>query len=142
MPSYKKQPRPQREEKIIMKPITTKLSGVTFGGAQDNIKTFGNKDIGSYALIREPENPHDQNAIRVTLFGKIFMGYMPKEIAKELAPLMDSGRQFMAFFIKLNLPLYEGPVGLTVEIRELPEKGQEDEQGHSSPDIVALASRH
>jgi hypothetical protein len=102
-----------------MKPIITKLSGVTFRDAQENIKKFGCKDIGSYALVREPHNPHDQNAIRVSLFGKIFMGYVPKETAKKLAPLMDSGRHFMAFFVKLNQPLYEGPVGLTVEIREL-----------------------
>jgi hypothetical protein len=124
-----------------MKPIITKLSGVTFGGAPENIKTFGNNDIGTYALVREPENPHDPNAIRVALFGKIFMGYVPKEIAKDLAPLMDSGRQFMAFFVKLNLPLYEGSVGLTVEIRELPEK-EEDEarQAQSSPELRSFAS--
>jgi hypothetical protein len=102
-----------------MKPIITKLAGVTFGGAQENIKTFGNKDIGSYALVRQPDNPHDPNAIRVALFGKIFMGFVPNEIAKELAPLMDEGRQFMAFFVNRNVhPLYK-TVGLTVEIREM-----------------------
>jgi hypothetical protein len=78
-------------------------------------------------MVREPNNPHDPNAIRVALFGRIFMGYVPKDIAQDLAPLMDSGRHFMAFFVKLNLPLYEGSVGLTVEIRELPEK-EEDQR--------------
>ena len=110
-----------------MKSIITKLSGVSFGGAQENIKTFGNRDINSYAMVREPDNPHDPNAIRVALFGRIYMGYVPKAIAKELAPLMDSGRRFMAFFVKLNVPFYEGPIGLTVEIRELP-KGEEAQQ--------------
>ena len=110
-----------------MKPIITKLAGVTFKDAQKNIKKFGCPDIGSYALVREPENLHDPNAIKVALFGRIFMGYVPKDIAEELAPLMDSGRNFMAFFVKLNLPWYEGPVGLTVEIRELP-KGEKDQR--------------
>lgn len=105
-----------------MKPIITKLAGVTFEGAQENIKIYGNKDIGSYALVREPQNPHDPNAIRVALFGRIFMGYVPKELAKNLAPLIDSGKHLMTFFVKVNLPIYEGPVGLTVEIRELTEK--------------------
>jgi hypothetical protein len=123
-----------------MKPIITKLSGVTFRDAQANIKTFGNKDIGSYALVREPDNPHDQNAIRVALFGKIFMGYVPRDIARELAPPMDSGRRFMAFFVKLNRPWSKGPVGLTVEIRELTEEEDEDKQRKSSHDMVASAS--
>jgi len=115
-----------------MKSIITKLSGVSFGGAQENIKTFGNRDINSYAMVREPDNPHDPNAIRVALFGRIYMGYVPKAIAKELAPLMDSGRRFMAFFVKLNVPFYEGPIGLTVEIREIPrgEEGQLGPVGH------------
>jgi len=102
-----------------MKSIITKLSGVTFKDAQKNIKTFGNEDIGSYALVREPDNPHDPNAIRVALFGREYMGYVPEDIAKELAPLMDSGKNFMAFFVKLNVPFSKGPIGLTVEIREI-----------------------
>jgi hypothetical protein len=57
-----------------VKSIITRLSGVTFGGAQENIKTFVNEDIGSYALVREPDNPHGPNAIRVALFGRITWG--------------------------------------------------------------------
>jgi len=123
-----------------MKPIITKLAGVTFGGAQENIKTFGNKDIGSYALVREPDNPHDPNAIRVALFGEIFMGYVPKEIAKDLAPLMDDGRSFMAFFVKLNLPRYEGPIGLTVEIREMDGKEDTKQKGKQCYDLEDFIS--
>ena len=44
-----------------------KLVGVTIDDAQRNIKKFGCRDIGSFALIREPDNPHDSNAIRVEL---------------------------------------------------------------------------
>jgi hypothetical protein len=113
----------------LMKPIITKLKGVSFRDAQENIKTFGNEDIGSYGLVREPDNPGDPNAIRVALCGDIFMGYVPRQIAEYLAPLMDSGRKFMAFFVKLNVPLYEGNTGLTVEIRELPETEQTDQHG-------------
>ena len=59
--------------------ILTKLAGVTFGDAQKNIKKFGCPDILSYSLIREPDNPHDANAIRVTLCDIWFMGYIPKK---------------------------------------------------------------
>lgn len=97
-----------------------KLVGVTYRDAQDNIKKFGCKDIGSYALVREPDNRHDSNAIRVALTGIAFMGYVPKEIAKDLAPKMDAGINFMALFVKRNESPFHDNVGLTVEIVEYP----------------------
>lgn len=99
---------------------TIKVKGVTFRDAQRNIKTFGCKDIGSYALVREPDNPYDPNAIRVALAGIVFMGYVPKDVARELAPLMDEGRGFIAFFVSRNEHPVYGIVGLTVRIEELP----------------------
>ena len=98
--------------------IITKLAGVSFGHAQENIRKFGCKDIGSYALIREPDNSYDPNAIKVSLFDIWFVGYVPKYIAKELAQLMDEGRTFLAEFICRNeYPPHER-VGLTVRIVE------------------------
>ena len=99
-------------------PITTKLAGVSFGDAQQNIKQFGCEDIGSYVLIREPDNPHDPDAIKVSLAGIWFMGYVPKNIAKDLAPMMDAGREFDVEFVCRNeYPPHER-VGLTVRIVE------------------------
>ena len=72
-----------------MKPIITKLAGVTHNDAQANIKKYGGPGIGHYDLIRGPDNPHDHNAIRVALFGQIFMGYVPAKTAAMVAPLMD-----------------------------------------------------
>ena len=98
-------------------PFNTKLAGVTFGDAQENIKKFGCADIGSFALVREPENPYDPNAIRVCL-GPFYMGYLPKSVAQNLAPLMDNGRNFLAKFICRNeFPPYD-TVGLTVRVVE------------------------
>lgn len=99
---------------------TFRLAGVTFKNAQQNIRTFGCKDIGSFALIREPDNRHDPNAIQVTLGGRLFLGYVPKEIAKELAPLMDRGERFMAFFVSRNEHPLHNTVGLTVRVEEYP----------------------
>jgi len=102
----------------MFKPIITKLAGVSFGDAQKNIKQFGCEDIGSYALIREPDNSHDANAIAVWLGGVWDMGYIPSNLAKDLAPLMDDGRMFDAEFVCLNeYPPHE-LVGLTVRIVE------------------------
>jgi hypothetical protein len=98
-----------------------RLVGVTRGDEdrQRNIKMFGCKDIGSYALVREPKNPFDPNAIRVEL-GEYLLGYIPRADARELAPLMDSGRRLIAYFVCRNEhPLYK-TVGLTVRIEEVP----------------------
>jgi hypothetical protein len=98
-----------------------RLAGVTRGDEdrQKNIKVFGCEDIGSYALVREPHNTYDPNAIRVEVAGCL-LGYVPKEHAKDLAPLMDQGRQFMAFFVSRNEHSLHRTVGLTVRIEEYP----------------------
>jgi hypothetical protein len=98
-----------------------RLVGVTRGDEdrQRNIMMFGCRDIGSYALVREPKNPFDPNAIRVEL-GEYLLGYIPRADARELAPLMDSGRRLIAYFVCRNEhPLYK-TVGLTVRIEEVP----------------------
>ena len=97
---------------------TVNLAGVTYRDAQENIKRFGCADIGSFALVREPENPHDPNAIRVEVAG-FFLGYIPSKIARTLAPLMDAGREFLALFVRRNESPYHETVGLMIEIEEV-----------------------
>ena len=109
----------KRKDLILKFPLTTKLAGVSYGDCQANIKQFGGPDTGFYALIREPDNPHDSNAIAVSLGGAWHMGYLPNKLAKELAPLMDAGRVFDAEFVCVNeFPPHER-VGLTVRIVEI-----------------------
>ena len=96
-----------------------RLAGVTFADAQENIKKFGCRDIGSYSLVRVPDNLHDPNAIRVELAG-LFLGYIPRDLAKDLAPLMDAGRSFLALFVSRNESQFHDTVGLTIEIVEFP----------------------
>ena len=104
-----------------MKRHIIKLAGVTVKDAQKNIKKFGCKDIGSFALVREPDNPHDPNAIRVEL-GGLYLGYVPRHIAKDLAPEMDEGKRFIALFVSRNEHPLHDTVGLTVQVVEYPYK--------------------
>jgi len=99
-------------------PCIVKLVGVTFENAQPNIKKFGNEHIRWFVCVREGSNPHDANAIRVALFGEYFMGYIPKETAAQLAPMMDAGREFDAKFICVNKHPRHDTVGITVKIVE------------------------
>ncbi len=106
----------------MFEPVITKLAGVSFGCCQNNIRQWGCPDIGTYAVIREPDNPHDSNAVRVSLFGIHEMGYLPSSVARKVAPLMDTGRTFLAEFICRNeYEPYEN-VGLTVRIVETTEQ--------------------
>jgi len=102
-----------------MFPLITKLAGVTFKDAQENINKYGIPNLIDCDLIREPENPSDPNAIKVVIFGNRFMGYVPKHIAGSLAPMMDNGRSFVAEFYRLNKSPIHKTVGLTVRIVEI-----------------------
>lgn len=112
-----------------MKPVVTKLAGVMFG-AQENIRKFGCADIGTFELVREPENPHDPNAIQVVI-AEYFLGYVPGHIAARLAPEMDSGVKYLAEFISRNEHPAHDRIGLTVRIVEGSQNPIE-EKGHLS----------
>ena len=48
-------------------------------------------------LLREPDNKFDENAIKVLdSLDDLMLGYVPKEIAKSLAPKIDSGEIYVA----------------------------------------------
>jgi len=101
-----------------MTPIITKLAGVTFGDCQENIKLYGYPSFSTYELRREINNPHDPNAVHVGI-GFYDMGYLPRHIAKVIAPLMDVGRSFMAEFVSRNVCYPHDTVGMTVRIVEI-----------------------
>ena len=71
------------------------LAGTTFDNRQKTIATlhsYKREDI-KITLVREPNNEFDKNAIKVYAKipnGKIFdIGYIPKEIAKIYAKILD-----------------------------------------------------
>lgn len=72
--------------------IQTSLAGAQFrpSDAKELIKTIVHGD--ELTLERDPENEYDANAIRV-LFDDIFIGFVPRADAANLAPLMDSGTE-------------------------------------------------
>ena len=66
------------------------------------------------ALRREPENEHDANAIAVDAAGE-HVGFVPREIAAELAPELDAGRPWAAIVLREQRPSPRDPrSGLTM----------------------------
>lgn len=99
--------------------MTTRLAGTLQPEFQENVKRYGGPGLCGYAMVREPGNPHDPNAIRVALFGHFGMGYIPKVLAAKLAPLMDGGSRFVAEFVRLNEAAGYETVGITVKVVEV-----------------------
>ena len=71
----------------------TKIAGVSFEGRQDVIA--GLRAEAPLELRRQPDNPHDCNAIAV-YYGKLQLGFFNKRLAARLAPLIDSGARYRA----------------------------------------------
>ena len=71
----------------------TKIVGVTFEGRQEIVRSLREGD--TLALRRQPMNPYDSNAIAV-LYGELQLGFIRREIARELAPFIDGGRSYRA----------------------------------------------
>jgi hypothetical protein len=102
-----------------MYPKIIKLAGVSHGDCQKNIQMYAGPGVGDFELVREQDNPYDHNAIKVALFGHFKFGYIPASVAKEMAPLMDSGRHFVAEYKARNQHPKHDVIGLTVKIKEV-----------------------
>src|SRR4051812_17458914 len=68
------------------------------------------------ALRRDPDNPHDPSAIAVDpAGGGEQVGWVPREIAAELAPELDAGREWSAVVLREQRPSPRDPrTGLTM----------------------------
>jgi len=72
----------------------TKAVGVTFEGRQSTLAILNRGE--RLSLAREPQNPHDPNAIALFTNEGQQVGYLKRELARHLAPLIDSGVEYEA----------------------------------------------
>lgn len=84
--------------------IHTKTAGVTHGNRQTllyRLARYSAEDI-TITLNREPENTADRNAVQVIAAvrgkGSAVMGYLNRQLAEAIAPLLDKGKQVLAAF--------------------------------------------
>lgn len=86
----------------------TSVAGVTFQNRQKTLMgirtNLKNGVKVNLVLVREPQNPKDENAVKVLAkwekdgtLKRAQLGYVPKDIAKNIAPLMDDRK-----FIKIK----------------------------------------
>ncbi len=72
----------------------TKIVGVSFDGRQSTVATLEPEE--ELSLVRDRENPYDSQAIQVVRSSGEQIGFIRKQIARVLAPLMDSGVTYKA----------------------------------------------
>lgn len=90
---------PQRSNKPAIKAPTRKRVFHIVGEAQTNADGVSRQDIlfntdpaEPLQLVREPDNEHDANAVRVDNTLGQCIGYLRREDAEILAPILDSGK--------------------------------------------------
>lgn len=98
----------------MIKNVKLKVVGVTFEGRQEIIKQLSRCD--TITLRRESTNRFDKNAIMV-MSEKGQVGYIGKDYASILAPLMDGGTQFNASIAELDE--YKGTHYIHILINEV-----------------------
>ena len=88
--------------------IHTKTAGVTHGNRQVllyRLARYSAEEI-SITLNREPENAADNNAVQVIAAvkgkGSAVMGYLNRQLAAAIAPLLDKGKQVRAAFEEIT----------------------------------------
>ena len=91
------------------------LRGVNFRPIEAKVRVQELTEGHALTLEREPYNEHDSNAIKVIdPESEIFLGYVAKEVACELAPEMDAG-MFVSCKTGMKMPQKTG-FGWTLDI--------------------------
>jgi hypothetical protein len=73
------------------------------GAGRHHAEALAAEDVGPgrpLELRRDPENPHDPSAIAVHGAGGGQVGWVPREIAAELAPALDAGGEWAAVVLR------------------------------------------
>ena len=74
------------------------LAGCSFDSRQAYLAWLRMNDQTPMYFEREATNPFDTNAVKAVAegpHGPLHIGYLPKDIAASIAPLMDAGRKII-----------------------------------------------
>jgi HIRAN domain len=106
-----------------------RVAGVA-GAGRHHADALAAEDVGpgrALELRRDPGNPHDPSAIAVHAPGAAQVGWVPREIAAELAPALDAGEPWAAVVLReqrasprdprTGLTMLLAPAG-AIELRE------------------------
>ncbi len=105
--------------------MKVRVAGTTFENRQERLqflKQFHLNDL-TVTLKREPDNEFDSNAIQIIvhikpILRRTVIGYLPKELARELSKVIDIGIQVKASLIQIiGGYSYKEMLGALIDIR-------------------------
>jgi single-stranded-DNA-specific exonuclease len=119
----------------------TKVVGVSFERRQDMLA--GLSEGLELSLERQPENPHDANAIAVK-FGAMQIGFLKKDLARQLAPHIDKGVRYRARIASLTGGVRDKNRGVNIYVQReaaiaLLTQQRIEERGHADHDALRRA---
>jgi hypothetical protein len=76
------------------------VAGVTYEGRAPIVRRYVRENAPAF-LARDPDNPYDRNAIEIRLANGYHIGFMPRDCAESVAPLLDAGCRHKAYFTKI-----------------------------------------
>ena len=115
----------------------TKVAGVTFNNTGENIENRQRiiRDLNNKGLLNpgqllqlslDPNNPYDQNAVKVIGPDNRQLGFLPKDIAKTVSLAMRSGKQYSACVSAVTGGNIDCAYGINIRITE-----RNTEEAHS-----------
>lgn len=75
-----------------MQKIRCRLVGTSFSDRPTQLKWLRENPKAPCYMSREPDNEHDPNAVRIMMVrpdGVACLGYVPRDIAAQIAPIID-----------------------------------------------------
>ncbi len=107
---------------VKLRKLHIKAVGVTFGNRQtllDHLTRYAPEDI-TVTLQRENSNTADSNAIQIVAAvrnkGAAVIGYINRELAAAIAPLMDKGAEIISRFKAITGGGYGYNYGFNLEL--------------------------
>lgn len=107
---------------VKLRAIQTKAAGVTHGNRQtliERLTRYAPEEI-TVTLQREKNNAYDKNAVQIVAAvrgkGSAVIGYINRELAAALAPLLDKGVQIASRFKEITGGGFGYNYGFNVEL--------------------------
>jgi hypothetical protein len=105
----------------MAKTTTFHLRGVHYRSSVKELERYARHLPVRVELEREPDNEADENAIMVVVtdsdFRRAHIGYVPREIAADLAPRLDKEKITVAYARMIDVQPKEGAVEIKVKFQ-------------------------